>query len=120
MVALNLLHCSSDMNQIAEAISIDVNAYLHASRVFYKNPAYEISETLGILLGIDRRDRGWVVLNRLVCVLELFADIVVLKNVYDAEEQDDIITFSRRLANQLCFGVAPPYRPLDPGLLVDA
>lgn len=40
---------------------------------------------------VDGRNGVWVVELRLVCVLQLLADIVVLQDVDDAEEHDHLL-----------------------------
>jgi hypothetical protein len=73
---------------------------------FLERFVYELPKPSGILPWVHRRYGGRVMLERLVRVLELLADIVVLEYVYDSEIQYDVVVLPGWLSDQLRFAVA--------------
>ena len=73
------------------------------SSVFCKNFIYEVSEAPWILFGINSWYRSRVVLEGLVCMLKLLADIIVLKNVNYSKKHNNIIILPSWFSYELKF-----------------
>lgn len=83
------------------------------SSVFSKNFEYEIAKALRVLFWINSRNRSGVILNGLVGMFKLLANVIVLKYVYDTKEHYYFIIFPSWFSYKLKFKVTSSHCPFS-------